>query len=180
MVKNLIAKRIVKKTSANYFSFPAQEFPAPEFHSPKFPSPESSADIDLVYRESILDHYKHPRNNEVMKSAFNIFYASESNPLCGDMVTAFVKLKGDVVERATFTGHGCAISQASASMLTEFILKKKVCEVFSLSNADVLTLLGIEVGVVRMKCAMLALFAFKNALRLSDKKICLYINNIPK
>lgn len=89
----------------------------------------------------------------------------DSNPLCGDVIEVFLKVRSDgVVEKATFRGHGCAISQASASMLIESIHGKNVSDIKELDKQYVFDMLGIEVGPVRVKCALLSLKALKAAV----------------
>ena len=116
--------------------------------------------MDDLYREIILDHYQSPRNKEILSPA-DIDY-EEDNPVCGDHIRLTVQLDGD--ERVTavgWEGEGCAISQASASMLSEEIIGKTLEELRSFSKEDVLELLGIELGPVRIKCALLSLKVLK-------------------
>nr|BAJ46950.1 nitrogen fixation protein NifU [Candidatus Caldarchaeum subterraneum] len=113
--------------------------------------------------EIILDHYRNPRNYGEMSDAS--VKVKDSNPLCGDVVEVFLKINSDgVVEKATFRGHGCAISQASASMLIESIQGKKLDELKNLDKQHIFEMLGIEVGPVRVKCALLPLKALKAAV----------------
>ncbi|MEM1945407.1 MAG: iron-sulfur cluster assembly scaffold protein [Candidatus Caldarchaeum sp.] len=113
--------------------------------------------------EIILDHYRNPRNYGEMPNA--TVKVKDSNPLCGDVVEVYLKIADSgVVEKATFRGHGCAISQASASMLIETIQGKSLNELKNLSKQHVFDLLGIEVGPVRIKCALLPLKAVKTAV----------------
>ncbi|MDJ0271286.1 MAG: SUF system NifU family Fe-S cluster assembly protein [Aigarchaeota archaeon] len=113
--------------------------------------------------EIILDHYRNPRNyGELSDASVKV---KDSNPLCGDVVEVFLKINSDgVVEKATFRGHGCAISQASASMLIESIQGKKLDELRNLDKQHIFEMLGIEVGPVRVKCALLPLKALKAAV----------------
>lgn len=115
--------------------------------------------MDDLYREHILDHYQNPRNYGELKDA-DVSH-EEYNPLCGDRLIIELKYEDDHVAKARFHGEGCAISQASASMLTEAIVGKTVDEVKLITKDDVLEMLGIPVGPVRMKCALLALKALK-------------------
>ncbi|MDW8325372.1 MAG: SUF system NifU family Fe-S cluster assembly protein [Anaerolineales bacterium] len=116
--------------------------------------------MDDFYRELILDHYKHPRNRGTLEP--NDFSYEDSNPLCGDQIRIDVRLDEEKrVKEVAFTGRGCAISQASASLLTEAILGKSLDEVKALTRDDVLDLLGIELTPVRLKCALLALKVLK-------------------
>ncbi|MDW8084239.1 MAG: SUF system NifU family Fe-S cluster assembly protein [Candidatus Caldarchaeum sp.] len=112
--------------------------------------------------EVILDHYRNPRNyGELSDASVKV---KDSNPLCGDVVEVYLKINGGLVEKASFRGHGCAISQASASMLIESIQNKSLEEVKALNKQHVFDMLGIEVGPVRVKCALLPLKALKAAV----------------
>jgi nitrogen fixation NifU-like protein len=117
---------------------------------------------DQLYREYILEHYKHPHNWGELASPD--LQAHDLNPLCGDELTIQFALdrEGKVAEVA-FTGHGCAISQASASMLTDEIRGMTPEQLLSLDREFVLELLGIDISATRMKCAMLSLKVVKAA-----------------
>ena len=116
--------------------------------------------MDDLYREVILDHYKNPRNHGVL-DPHDFSYADE-NPLCGDKLRIDVRLdENQNVKEVAFSGRGCAISQASASMLTEAIQGKPLAEVLKFSKEDLLDMLGIELGPVRLKCALLSLKVLK-------------------
>jgi nitrogen fixation NifU-like protein len=112
-----------------------------------------------LYRENILDHYKHPRNRGTLEHP-DITY-QDANPLCGDELRMDFMVKDGVIEQVRFSGHGCSISQASASMLCERIEGQSLEEVRKLTKEDVLEMLGIELGPVRLKCALLALKTIK-------------------
>ncbi len=113
--------------------------------------------------EIILDHYRNPRNFGVLENA--TVKVKDSNPLCGDMIEVYLKIGEDGrVEKATFRGQGCAISQASASMLIESIQNKHVDEITRLGKQDIFNMLGVEVGPARVKCALLSLKALKAAI----------------
>lgn len=118
---------------------------------------------ESLYMENILDHSKHPRNAGRIEDA-NL-RALELNPSCGDSIELFITL--DACERAAdvkFEGKGCAVSMASASLLTERIKGRPLADVMSIGEKDILELLGIEVGPMRMKCAMLSIRTLKSAL----------------
>jgi nitrogen fixation NifU-like protein len=116
--------------------------------------------MDDMYREVILDHYKNPRNFGTLDPA-DISY-EDDNPLCGDRIRIDLRLdENQRVKEVAFSGHGCAISQASASMLTEEILGKTLDEIRHIGKEQVLELLGIELGPVRLKCALLSLKVLK-------------------
>jgi nitrogen fixation NifU-like protein len=115
--------------------------------------------VEDLYREVILDHYQNPRNYGTLEPA-DISY-EEDNPVCGDHVRLDIRLKDERVSEVRFSGHGCAISQASASMLTEAIQGKTLEELKSFSKDDVLEMLGIPLGPVRIKCALIPLKVLK-------------------
>ena len=114
---------------------------------------------DEIYRENILEHYKHPRNRGTLEHP-DISY-EDSNPLCGDVLRMDFKLKDGRIEQVRFSGHGCSISQASASMLCERVEGMALDEAKKIGRDDVLEMLGIELGPVRLKCALLALKTVK-------------------
>ncbi len=116
--------------------------------------------MDDMYREVILDHYKNPRNKGRLDP--HDFSYEDENPLCGDKLRIDVRLDAERrIKEVAFSGRGCAISQASASMLTEAILGKTVEEVKQMNKDDILDMLGIELGPVRLKCALLSLKVLK-------------------
>jgi nitrogen fixation protein NifU and related proteins len=115
--------------------------------------------VDQLYREAILDHYRHPRHKGHLPEP-DVHY-HDSNPFCGDEITIELQITDGVVVDAAFDGHGCAISQASASMMMEEIIGMSVDELKEWGKEDVLEMLGIEIGPVRMKCALLPLKAMK-------------------
>ena len=116
-----------------------------------------------MYRENILDHYKHPHNHGEIKNPDIKF--TENNPLCGDVITVNLKLDDHKVEDIKFRGSGCAISQSAMSMLTDEIKGKTLEEVKNIKREDIINLLGIDVGPVRIKCAVLGLIAIKNGIK---------------
>jgi nitrogen fixation NifU-like protein len=120
----------------------------------------SSADI---YREIILDYYRNPRNYGKITNPD--IAQRDSNPLCGDELEMHINIKENKVADVKFTGKGCAISQASASMLTELIMGKNFEEVKNLSKEDILDNLGLhDLGPARIKCALLSLKVLKSGL----------------
>lgn len=115
----------------------------------------------LIYKENILDHYKHPRNKRIIENAVTY---KDLNPLCGDTIQVFLVIKNGEVEDIAFQGKGCAISQAAMSMLTEELKGKNLEEINRLQRDDILSLLNIPIGPVRMKCAMLGLRTTQKAI----------------
>ena len=115
--------------------------------------------MDDLYQQNILDHWKHPRNSGRLDSPTVSYEAI--NPLCGDKLRFDLLIEDETVKDVLFSGRGCAISQAAASMLTEEVKGKSLAEVRALGKADVLELLGIPIGYSRLKCALLGLKALK-------------------
>ena len=114
---------------------------------------------EQFYREYILDHYKNPRNFGRIEAP-DITH-EEYNPLCGDMVGMDFRLRDGVIEDVMFHGRGCAISQASASLMTERLKGMTLDEARGLSKEDVLEELGIDISPARLKCALLSLKVLK-------------------
>lgn len=112
-----------------------------------------------LFREQILDHYQHPRCHGTLEDA-DVTY-EDANPLCGDRIRMDVALREGRIEKVRFSGHGCSISQAAASMLCEHVEGRTLEEIKKLTREDVLEMLGIELGPVRLKCALLALKTLK-------------------
>jgi len=116
--------------------------------------------MDDLYREVIIEHYKHPSYRGHLDPHDVQF--EDSNPLCGDHIEITLQTAADgTVKDARFDGHGCAISQASADLLMESIIGKPLEEVKHLNKDDILNLLGIDLGPVRLKCALLSLKVLK-------------------
>ncbi len=114
---------------------------------------------EQFYREYILDHYKNPRNYGRIEDA-DISH-EENNPLCGDVVGMDFHLRDGLIEDVKFHGRGCAISQASASLLTERLKGISLEEARQIGKEDVLDELGIEISPARLKCALLPLKVLK-------------------
>ncbi len=116
--------------------------------------------MDDLYREVILEHYKNPEYRGKLDPHDIAF--EDSNPLCGDHIEITLNVTQDGrVSDARFDGHGCAISQASADLLVEAIIGKSLEDIKKLTKQDILDLLGIELGPVRLKCALLSLKVLK-------------------
>ncbi len=115
---------------------------------------------DDIYREIILDHYRNPRNKGKLEDADVVIH--DSNPLCGDIIDIYLKVKDGNIEDIKFDGRGCAISQASASMLTEMIINKPLTNAKDISKDDILENIGLtNLGPARIKCALLSLKVLK-------------------
>ena len=116
--------------------------------------------MDDLYRELIIDRYKNPQYRGSLEPHDISF--EDDNPLCGDHIKIELRVNPDQrVSEAAFDGHGCAISQASADLLLESIQGKSLDEVKALTKENVLELLGLELGPVRLKCALLSLKVLK-------------------
>jgi nitrogen fixation NifU-like protein len=111
--------------------------------------------VDDLYRQYILDHYREPRNHGHLDHPD--IHAGDTNPLCGDRIELDLRLEGERVAGVRFDGRGCAISQASASMLTEQIEGATLDELRALTPEHVLEMLGVSIGPARQRCALLAL-----------------------
>lgn len=134
-----------------------------------------------LYSEIILDYFKNPRNKGPLNDA--TISAIEHNTTCGDKITAHLKISSTssidsptptsntpdspttpIIEKATFEGEGCAISQSSVSMLTEILAGKSLDEIKNMDNEKIYEMLGVPISPGRVKCALLGLVAFKKAI----------------
>src|SRR3972149_6937829 len=116
--------------------------------------------MDDLYREQIIDRYKNPRMRGKLDP--HDYSYEDDNPLCGDHLRIDLRVDGDGrVQEAAFSGEGCAISQAAADLLMESVIGKSLEQVKGYGKEAVLEMLGIELGPVRLKCALLSLKVLK-------------------
>ncbi len=119
--------------------------------------------MDDLYRELIVERYKNPLYRGEL-NPHDISFEDE-NPVCGDHIRIDLRVDdNDIVTEAAFSGQGCSISQASADLLVESVIGKSLDEIRALTKDDVLDLLGIELGPVRLKCALLSLKVLKGGV----------------
>ena len=122
----------------------------------------------MMYQENILDHYKNPRNKGKIENA--TFRHHEANPLCGDVLDVYFLIEKGMEKDVKINGHGCAISIASASMLSEKVKGMKVNELKSIKKEDILEMLSIPISAARLKCALLSMVTFKNAVAIHGQE----------
>lgn len=115
-----------------------------------------------IYKTQLLDHYRSPRNRGLLTDPD--FSVNTYNPLCGDSVTMQGSVREMMVERLAFQGAGCVISQATASLLTDYAVGKRCEDISSITKEQILTLIGMQLGPTRLKCALLPLDALKQGL----------------
>jgi nitrogen fixation protein NifU and related proteins len=116
--------------------------------------------MDDLYREVIVERYKEPHFHGILEP--NDITFEDENPLCGDQIRIDLRIGEDgTITEAAFSGHGCAISQAASDLLVESIIGETLEEVKKLNKQSVLDLLGIDLGPVRLKCALLPLKVLK-------------------
>ena len=119
-----------------------------------------------IYKENIIDHYKHPRNKKELENATH--KENGINPMCGDHITIYLIIKDNKIEEITFTGDGCAISQASVSLLTDELLGKDLDFAKKITDQNVYDLLGIPNSHTRTKCALLSIKTVQKAINLNQ------------
>jgi len=118
---------------------------------------------EAIYQAHLLDHSRKPRNKRVIENA--TITAPGTNPFCGDSLTLYLAVNGDVIEDVSFDGVGCAVSQAAASMLTEAVKGKTRDEALALTEEDMLNMLRVEIHASRSACALLAYRTLQKALK---------------
>lgn len=118
--------------------------------------------MDNLYRDEILEHYKYPKNRGRLERPDITYF--DTNPLCGDECRIDLCIADQVVKEVRFEAKGCAISQAAASMLSEMIEAKPLDEIKKIGKQEVLNALGMELGPVRLKCALLCLKVLKSGI----------------
>lgn len=115
-----------------------------------------------IYQEEILDHYRRPRHRGAVSDPSH--RATQTNPLCGDELTATVRVSGGSISDLKFDGQGCAISQAAASMLAEELHGRSMTDLRSFSDREMLELIGVELSPARQKCGLLAIATLREAI----------------
>lgn len=116
-----------------------------------------------MYQEELMDHYHHPRHKGTLSSP--VIESGEYNPSCGDSVSIQAEVKDGIISAIAFQGSGCVISQATASLLTEYALHKSLENMVSFSTDDLLQLIKIPLGPTRLKCALLAKQALQEGIK---------------
>lgn len=116
----------------------------------------------LMYHELLMDHYRHPRHAGHLDHPD--FSSGQVNPSCGDSVKFEGMIEHDTITDIAFSGSGCVISQATSSMVSEYVLGKTIDEVLALHKEDIVRLIGVQLGPIRLKCALLALQALHQGL----------------
>lgn len=121
-----------------------------------------------IYQERLMDHYHNPRNYGQLENPD--FATQEYNPSCGDLIAMQGLIQENNLTSICFTGKGCIISQATASLLCQEYTGKNIQNILTLTALDVQTLLGISLGPLRLKCALLPLLALQEGIASSLKK----------
>lgn len=121
-----------------------------------------------LFAEEIISHYEHPHNKGKMVSPSSKMHGF--NPTCGDELTLYLSIENGRIKDAKFEGSGCAISMASASMLTDYIKGAELKKLEGMGVKDIIGLIGLDPGPARLKCATLSLRALKEAIFLFEHK----------
>lgn len=122
-----------------------------------------------MYQEELMDHYQRPRHRGRLEHPD--FDTGQYNPSCGDAISMQGIIKDNRLERIAFEGKGCVISQASASLLCEYMLNKPIDDILALTTADMIKLVKIPLGPIRLKCALLALHALQEGIQKYQKEM---------
>ena len=125
-------------------------------------SQEPLTEEQEIYKENIIDHYKHPHNKHKLENPTHT--KKGINPLCGDHVVIYLLVANEKIIDVSFGGDGCAISQASVSLLTDFVKGKPTSEILKMSESEIYELLGIPISHTRRKCAILSLSTLQKAI----------------
>ena len=128
----------------------------------------------MMYQENILEQYKAPHNHGRIENPTT--HNHEYNPLCGDEIDLYLIIENGIVKEVKFYGRGCAISQSSASMLTDKIKGKKLDELKKITKEEILEMIGIPLSAVRLKCALLSLDTLRSSIKIYEG----YVNNSNK
>jgi nitrogen fixation NifU-like protein len=131
--------------------------------------------MDALYRDNILEHYRHPHHQGTLPTPTQ--HVDVDNPLCGDRLSFDYEITTERIADVAFMGRGCAISQASASILSDALIDMPVAEAAALTKDDLLDLLGITIGPARLKCALLALKGLKLALMQAGVAVGSYVGD---
>ncbi len=115
-----------------------------------------------IYQELLMDHYRHPRNCGKLENPD--FSSGDYSPSCGDSVTLQGTIADQIIKKVVFTGKGCVISQATASLLTEWCIEKSIGQIVDLTKEDIQKIVGMPLGIMRIKCALLPLIALQKGL----------------
>jgi len=124
--------------------------------------------MSKFYKELLMDYYKNPRNRGHIEGAS--ISTVQYNPSCGDSVSFDLVIEDGVVKKLSFDGKGCVISQATASLCTEYFVGKHIDEILALEKEDIKDIIGMELGATRIKCALLSLVALKEGIEGFKKK----------
>ena len=131
--------------------------------------------MDNLYREQILEHYRRPHHHGTLPAPDQ--HVDVDNPLCGDRLSIDLQIRDGVIADVAFQGRGCAISQASASILSDELIGMPLTEAAHLTKDDIIDLLGVEVGPARLKCALLALKGVKLAMMQAGVPVGSYVHD---
>ena len=121
-----------------------------------------------IYQELLLDHYRYSRNRGSL--ARPDFFSKQYNPSCGASVQFAGSISGETIKEVVFEGQGCVISQATASMLTEIVKNKALHEIHLLDKDFILRMIGMQLGPIRIKCALLPLIALQEGIATYKKR----------